>query len=152
MKYEVSCTFCGHSQIYNPRGGKIPRKPHTDCKGCGKDFTINIEISENIPRIPKITKSALLKKKPHSHPESPTNDTFIDNPNELLMSNAIRALNKQEPDVKWGNLLYNILKETKQLQAPSKERSEVKSQLKQYSTTDLISLRKKLTGNLQEGG
>ncbi|KKL20335.1 hypothetical protein LCGC14_2456480, partial [marine sediment metagenome] len=72
--------------------------------------------------------------------------------NELLMSNAIRALNKQNPHVSWGTLLFNILKETKQLETVSKDRSEVQSQLKQYSTTDLIKLRKKLTGNLQDVG
>ena len=100
--------------------------------------------------------TVIIKKKiKKAHDQNSANfDTsnIIDDPNELLMSNAVRALNKQDPDVKWGNLLYNILKETKQLEAPNKEKVEVQSKLKQYSTTDLISLRKKLTGNLLEDG
>ena len=92
------------------------------------------------------------KDQAHANSSMNSDEVFIDDPNELLMSNAIRALNKEDPHVAWGTLLYNILKETKQLQAPSKERSEVQSKLKAYSTTDLISLRKKLTGNLQDAG
>ena len=165
MKYEIACTFCGHFQIYNPRGKKPPKKPHTSCKACAKDFSIDLSLSEIIPRVPKNTKSVLLTPSTHKRKglQKPTGEeqptagddpvrTFIDDPNELLMSNAIRALNKQNPHVSWGTLLFNILKETKQLETVSKDRSEVQSQLKQYSTTDLIKLRKKLTGNLQDVG
>lgn len=77
---------------------------------------------------------------------------FIDDPNELLMSCAKRQLNKKNPDVKWATILVNILKETKQLATINKEKSEIQSKLKQYSTEDLTRLRKRLTGNLQEGG
>lgn len=87
-----------------------------------------------------------------SHSKSPPTGSFIDDPNELLMSCAKRQLNKEDPDVRWGTILVNILKETKQLEAVNSDRDEIQSKLKQYSTTDLISLRKKLTGNLQIDG
>lgn len=161
MKYEVSCLFCGHSQIYSPRGKIPPKRPHTNCKKCGKDFLIDIEASDPISKVPKNTKNngGLVEgsKDTPSRPLSnkshviPPND-FIDDPNELLMDCAIRELNKQNPEVRWASILINILDKTKQLEAISKDRVEVQSKLKQYSTIDLISLRKKLTGNLQTDG
>lgn len=151
MKYEVSCGFCRHTQIYSPRGTKVPKKPHTNCKKCGKDFSIHIETSDPIPKVPEITKSALLKDK--GQKSAVFDDSkFIDDPNELLMSDAIRELNKEHPDVRWATILVNILKETKQLEAVNKDREEVQSKLKQYSTEDLVKLRKRLTGNLQIDG
>ena len=68
--------------------------------------------------------------------------TLIDDPNELLMSTAMRELNKANPEVRWANVLLQLLDKTKQLEAKSK--SEVQSKLKQYSITELIELRKKL--------
>lgn len=92
-----------------------------------------------------------IKKKTQSHIIPPEHD-FIDDPNELLMDCAIRELNKQNPEVRWASILINILDKTKQLEAINKDRVEVQSKLKQYSTIDLINLRKKLTGNLQQDG
>lgn len=58
MPYEITCTHCGHNQYYKPRKDKIPKRAHTSCKKCGKDFIINNESPETISRIPKISKSS----------------------------------------------------------------------------------------------
>lgn len=152
MPYEVSCTHCGSTQIYKPRKDKIPKKPHTTCKKCSKDFNINFETSEKISKVPKNNKSTVKNKKAPSTPHRTDDNKIIEDPNELLMSVAVRELNKQEPNVRWATILVNILKETKQLEAISIAKSEVQSKLKQYSTEDLIRLRKKLTGSLQTDG
>ena len=149
MKYEVACTFCGHNQIYSPRSEKIPKKPHTTCKSCNKDFSIDISISENVPRIPKNTKPTLLKNKDQK-PAIFDTPNFITDPNELLMSCAMRELNKSNPEVRWATILLNVLDKTKQLQ--TKTSSDTLSKLKQYSTQEMINLRKKLIGSSQDVG
>lgn len=84
------------------------------------------------------------KKVPKSIPpqNTPQERDIIDDPNELLMSVSMRELNKSNPEVRWANILLQLLDKTKQLEAKSK--SEVQSKLKQYSITELIELRKRL--------
>ena len=91
----------------------------------------------NTTKTPKKT-ITLAKGKP----SNVVNTDLIDDPNELLMSCAMRELNKSNPEVRWANILLQLLDKTKQLEAKSK--SDVQSQLKQYSTSELIELRKKL--------
>jgi hypothetical protein len=90
--------------------------------------------------------SGINGKKPKTKniPEKELNSplTFIDDPNELLMSVAMRELNKSNPEVRWASILLQMLDKTKQLETKSK--SEVKSKLKQYSSSELIELRKRL--------
>ena len=38
--YKIICSHCGNRQEYKPVN-KIPKDPHTNCKGCGKDFHFN---------------------------------------------------------------------------------------------------------------
>ena len=102
-----------------------------------------VNITSNTPTSVDATKP---KKKTitlgQGKPSNVVNTDLIDDPNELLMSCAMRELNKSNPEVRWANILLQLLDKTKQLEAKSK--SDVQSQLKQYSTSELIELRKKL--------
>ena len=112
MPYEVSCSYCGHTQIYKPRNDKIPKKPHTNCKKCSKDFSIDISTSEDIPKIPNLYKQNILTKSNQNNPPQilANKTTFIDDPDELLMSVAVRELNKPNPDPRWANVLITTRK------------------------------------------
>lgn len=66
------------------------------------------------------------------------------------MSCAMRELNKSNPEVRWATILLNVLDKTKQLQ--TKTSSDTLSKLKQYSTQEMINLRKKLIGSSQDVG
>ena len=90
---------------------------------------------------------------------NPPSQPIIDDPNELVMDISMKVLQRQRyelmkhgkiPDSRWGTILINILKETKTLEAKSD--SDTISQLKQHSTQEILDLRKKLIGNLQDVG
>jgi len=136
MKYEVACSLCGHNQIYSPHNSKTPKKPHTTCKSCGKDFSIDIGISEIIPRVPKITKPTLLKKKVQGQ-IPPRTDDFIDDPDELLMSVSIRQLNKPDPDARWASILIQVRKENL---GQSKKEGNIRSKFKSMNIKDIAKI------------
>ena len=87
------------------------------------------ETSETqIKKIPKSTQKPAI----HSPPQEIT--AFIDDPNELLMSVAIRELNKPDPDPRWANILIACKKENITI------RNEMLDQFKQLPTKALVSL------------
>ncbi len=61
---------------------------------------------------------------------------FIDDPNELLLSTAIRELNKPNPDPRWANILISCKKEKITTE------SEVIDQFKQQTTQTLVNILK----------
>ena len=104
MKYEIKCPYCGNNQVYQPRKGP-PKQPHTKCKECKREF--NFEVNDpDKTIIEKVSKT----KKPSQSYIPPEND-FIDDPDELLMSVAIRELNRANPDPRWASILINCKKE-----------------------------------------
>ncbi|KKM61912.1 hypothetical protein LCGC14_1527060, partial [marine sediment metagenome] len=112
MKYAYTCPKCKTNQVYKPRKD-IPKDPHTKCPDCGRENHFKDGDLEEL-KSEKLTKKASTHKrkglqKPTGEEQPTAGDdpvrTFIDDPNELLMSNAIRALNKQNPHVSWGTLL-----------------------------------------------
>ncbi len=137
MKYEIACTLCGHNQIYSPRNSKTPKKPHTTCKSCGKDFSIDLGLSETIPRIPKNTKPTLLKKKAKDHLNPPEISDFIDDPDELLMSVSTRELNKKNPDPRWASILISVRKENI---GKSKREGNIRSKFKSMDIKDIAKI------------
>ncbi len=159
MKYEIACTFCGHPQIYNPRGKKPPKKPHTSCKACAKDFSIDISLSEIIPRVPKNNKSVLLtpsthKRKGLSKPtgeEQPTAvddpvGQFIDDPDGILMDLSMNVLNRQRhellkkgtvPSSQWALVLISVRKENI---GKSKKEGRIRSQFKSMDIKDIAKI------------
>ena len=73
----------------------------------------------------------------------PSDDNrFIDDPDELLMSVAVRELNKPNPDPRWASILISCKKEN------ITNKSELLDQFKQLPTKALVNL---LSKNLQEG-
>jgi len=87
-KYELECPHCKNRQIYQPRG-KIPKKPHTNCKKCGNDFkfqnpnetVVKIENKSKVSKQPefkispgmKITKESLEPLIATAIKENPSN-------------------------------------------------------------------------------
>ena len=66
---------------------------------------------------------------------------FIDDPDELLMSVAVRELNKANPDPRWASILINCKKEN------ISHKSEVIEQLQKLPTKNLIEILKKQSGS-----
>ena len=66
---------------------------------------------------------------------------FLDDPDELLLSVAIRELNKKNPDPRWATILINCKKEN------INTKGDVLEQFKQLPTQVLVNL---LSKNLQE--
>ena len=66
---------------------------------------------------------------------------FIDDPDELLLSVAIRELNRPDPDPRWATILINCKKENISTKEEAIER------FKQLSTQGLVNL---LNKSLQE--
>jgi len=140
MKLVSPC--CKNIQEYKPRKPFDWSKRHkTACKKCSINFDVSkdlVVVGESEEKKGEKETITLAKGKP----SNVVNTDLIDDPNELLMSCAMRELNKSNPEVRWANILLQLLDKTKQLEAKSK--SDVQSQLKQYSTSELIELRKKL--------
>ena len=137
MKYEITCTFCGNTQIYTPRAKKRSKKPHTDCKKCGKDFKINLDVSEVVERIPNLPKQKILEKVHDQKPAIFDNSKFIDDPDELLMSVAVRELNKPHPDPRWANVLITTRKENI---GQSTKEGKIRSRFKSMSIKDIAKI------------
>lgn len=95
----AKCPECDHEFIYNGTA----KRPRVTCPECHKRFYITIiNDSKGIDSIDS----------DHSHEFiPPKHDEFIDDPNELLMSVAIRELNKKSPDPRWATILINCKKE-----------------------------------------
>ena len=68
---------------------------------CKKEYETPVATKKNKPK---------STTKP-STPTSPPLVDFIDDPDELLMSVAIRELNKANPDPRWASILINCKKE-----------------------------------------
>ncbi|KKM19941.1 hypothetical protein LCGC14_1650510 [marine sediment metagenome] len=145
MKYEVACTLCGHNQIYSPRNSKTPKKPHTTCKSCGKDFSIDIGISETVSRIPKSPKKILLTK---SNPKQPpqveglatpptTPINAVGDPVGFVTSIITEELMKTR-DVRWATLFVSVLRESKKLDYSTQQEVEWSNQAKSLSIEELV--------------
>lgn len=93
----------------------------------------------------KNKKGKISKKKTKSIPPQDTTQQappFIDDPDELLISVAIRELNKPNPDSRWANILIACKKEK------ITNKTDVMEQFRQLPTKALVNL---LSKNLQEG-
>ena len=80
-----------------------------------------------------------VKKKSTPEKESISPLTFIDNPDELLLSTAIRELNKPNPDPRWATILINCKKER-----ITAKRADIE-QFKTLPTRALVNLLSKLS-------
>ena len=80
------------------------------------------------------TNNKTSKKKKSIPPQNTEEARFIDDPDELLISVAIRELNKPNPDSRWANILISCKKEKINI------KSEVLDKFKQLPTKALVSL------------
>ena len=102
-----------------------------------KSFANSFYRMKNLP--PNTPKK---KKVPKSIPPNTDQEhQFIDDPDELLISVAIRELNKPNPDSRWANILIACKKEK------ITNKTNVIDQFKQLPTKALINL---LSKNLLE--
>ena len=108
MKLVSPC--CQNVQEYNPRS-KVTwsKKRVTACKKCGKQFIIKKDHVIKVEGKKKARKA--VEKRVNSATSSTNTGEFIDDPDELLMSVAIRELNKPDPDPRWASILINCKKE-----------------------------------------
>ena len=138
MKYEITCPYCGNNQIYQPRK-EVPKNPHTKCSKCKREFKFKVG---NPDKTIIEKKSKLVDKKKSIPPQNTTQERpFIDDRDELLLSVAMRELNKPNPDPRWANILISCKKEK------ITTKTEVIDQFKQLTTQALVNL---LSKSLQE--
>jgi len=92
--------------------------------------------NDQINKTPKKNHNNIPKSRDTSTPLD-----FIDDPDELLLSTAIRELNKPSPDPRWATILINCKKEN------ISTKSEVIEQFKQLPTQTLVNLLSKSSPN-----
>ena len=89
--------------------------------------------SRDIPKKKVISPKKKVIEKVQDNPP-PLNRVYTDDPDELLMSVAIRELNKPQPDPRWASILINCKKEN------ITTKSEVLEEFKQLPTQVLVNL------------
>lgn len=128
MSYIAICPECNLKVIYE--GNAI--RPRLTCTRCKTRFYFKTQETPKKKIIEKITKS---NNKPPTNPPQ-----FIDDPDELLMSVAVRELNKSNPDPRWASILINCRKENISI------KSEVIDQLQKLPTKALTEMLRKQSG------
>jgi len=90
-----------NKQLYNlyPKGNRTSIRVYAN----------EVRNKTNSGITPKNNHNSTLKPSKPSPPQETT--SFIDDPNELLMSVAVRELNKPSPDPRWANILISCKKE-----------------------------------------
>ena len=130
QKLIAICPECKHETIYNGSA----KRPRITCKECKTRYYISTLKTQ------KESSSQIKKKTRSSQPISPPNILrFIDNPDELLLSTAIRELNKPNPDPRWATILINCKKEN------ISTKTEVIDKFKQLSIQARVNILKGLS-------
>jgi len=78
-----------------------------------------------------------IKNKTKSIPPQNTPLSFIDDPDELLLSVSMRELNKPDPDPRWANTLIAVRKEKIGL---SKKEGNIQSKFKSMNIKDIVQI------------
>jgi hypothetical protein len=93
------------------------------------------QIFYSVKKSKKIVKTV---KKNQAHHSSKIDDTkFIDDPDELLMSVAVRELNKPNPDPRWANVLITTRKENI---GQSTKEGKIRSKFKSMNIKDIAKI------------
>ena len=93
------------------------------------------QIFYSVKKKKKIVKKVKNKIKKSNKNSQPPN--FIDDPDELLMSVAVRELNKPNPDPRWANVLITTRKENI---GQSKKEGKIRSQFKSMNIKDIAKI------------
>jgi len=102
-----------------------------DISGYSHD-TSRLALNEVRPNNDQTHKQKIVTKSTKKNPSQEI--SFIDDPNELLLSVAIRELNKPNPDPRWASILINCKKEK------ITNTNEVIDQFKNLPTAALVNL------------
>lgn len=126
------CRVCDitFKAAYDPK----VQRPRRACPKCHK--VVDIKKNSKKKNMPIPPQNSIGK----GETASPTQ--IIDNPNELLITTAIRELNKSSPDVRWATILLNILDKSKQLEIKTQE--GVMDKYKRMDIATRLELLKKL--------
>lgn len=119
----AKCPDCTHKIIYTGTA----KRPRITCEKCKKRFYIKTQLTQKEKIVKKVQDNFLPKT--------------VDDPDELLMSVAIRELNRANPDPRWASILISCKKEN------ISNKSEVIDKFNQLPTQTLVNL---LSKSLQE--
>lgn len=121
----ANCPECNEEFLFKTKA----KRPRPHCPKCSHWFYAKNTNTQN-------TQSSQIKGvQGHKEVSSHTSTIdFIDDPNELLMSVAIRELNRPNPDSRWASILIQCKKEK------ITSKNEVLDQFKQLSTQALVNL------------
>ena len=135
----AKCPDCNNESLYKGHA----QRPRIVCSKCKKKFYVSTQSTQEDIGESKINSPKNSGFSPQSIPPQNTTQepTFIDDPDELLISVAIRELNKPNPDSRWANILIACKKEK------ITNKTNVMDQFKQLPTKALIGILKK---NLQD--
>ena len=129
QKLIAICPECKHEKIYN--GTAL--RPRITCSECKTRYYLKTQKAQ-------IESSSQIKKSIPPQNTAQEHSRFIDDPDELLMSVAIRELNKPNPDSRWATILIACRKENIAI------KSEVIDQLQKLPTKALTEMLRKQSG------
>lgn len=89
-------------------------------------------VSKNVS--PKVSKKKISIPPQDTTREAPT---YIDDPDELLLSVAVRELNRPNPDPRWANVLITTRKENIGI---SKKEGNIRSKFKSMNIKDIATI------------
>lgn len=133
----AKCPGCNNEFLYKGHA----KRPRPTCSKCKLKFYLSTQNNHvSTPSTPR--KKRTIGEVDSSPPSIPPKNTpqeprFIDDPDELLLSVAVRELNKLNPDSRWASILIACKKEK------ITNKTDVMDQFKQLPTKALISLLKK---------
>ena len=123
----TTCPACNHEFLFKT----VAKRPRPHCPKCNEWFYIPKDDT------PNTQKNKIPKSNQNNHFNPPK---IIDDPDELLMSVAVRELNKPNPDPRWASILINCRKENITI------KSEVIDQLQKLPTKALTEMLRKQSG------
>lgn len=126
--------FCKKCGIAFPGDYKPQQRPRKSCPKCHKMADLQRKTSPQ-GKPSKVYSSSDKQKDPEV-------SKYLDDPDELLLSTAIRELNKPNPDPRWATILINCKKEK------ITTKKDVLDQFKQLPTLALVNI---LNKSLREG-
>ena len=125
QKLIATCPECNHEKIYN--GTAL--RPRITCSECKTRFYLTTQKTHNE------SSSQIPKNIPPQN--TPQEVRFIDDPDELLMSVAVRELNKSNPDPRWANVLITTRRENI---GQSKKEGKIRSKFKSMDIKDIAKI------------
>lgn len=128
----VHCTFCDLPYNYD-KPEVIPTNARIYCIECKKQFRFKRQLSTSQTN----QKENVIQKVHDQKPAIFDTSKIIDDPDELLMSVAMRELNKPNPDPRWANVLITTRRENI---GYSKKEGKIRSQFKSMNIKNIAKI------------